>query len=53
MNLILAILAWVAMALVIGTGMLLAVKGSLWLLVLSILGFIFLVAKFGCLPQKH
>jgi hypothetical protein len=32
-------------------GILLAFKGSIWLLIVSLLGFIFLVGKIGCLSH--
>lgn len=53
MKFLMAMLAWVVMALFIGTGMYLVMKGSIWLFVLSLLGFVFMVAKFGCLPPKN
>jgi hypothetical protein len=49
MNFVYASLAWVVIGIILGVGILLAVKGSLWLLILSFLGFIFAVAKIGCL----
>jgi len=51
MKLILAFLVWGGMAAVLVTGLLLALKGSFWLLALGLLGFIFLVAKIGCLSH--
>ena len=39
---------WVIMGVIIGTGLLLAVHGSPWLLLLSLLGFIVAVGKIGC-----
>lgn len=52
MKLFLAFLVWIIMGVIIGMGMLSAVaKGSFWLLILALLGFIVLVAKIGCLSH--
>jgi len=48
---LLAILVWLIMGAAIGAGILLAFKGSVWLLIASLLGFIFLVGKIGCLSH--
>jgi hypothetical protein len=48
MKFFLAILVWVIMGAIIGTGMVLAVKGSPWLLILSVVGFCVAVGKIGC-----
>ena len=49
MNFVYACLAWVVIGIILGVGILLAVKGSLWLLILGFLGFVLAVAKIGCL----
>ncbi|MCI0747427.1 MAG: hypothetical protein L0Y58_18640 [Verrucomicrobia subdivision 3 bacterium] len=46
-----AILVWLIMAAAIAAGIVMAVKGSVWLLILSLLAFILLVAKIGCLSH--
>lgn len=51
MKFLLAILVWVIMGVVIGAGILLAMKGTLWLLLVSLLAFILMVAKIGCLSH--
>ena len=51
MKLILAFLVWGGMAAVLVLGLLMALKGSFWLLALGLLGFILLVAKIGCLSH--
>ena len=51
MKLILAFLVWGGMAAVLIFGLLMALKGSFWLLALGLLGFILLVAKIGCLSH--
>lgn len=53
MKFLLAILVWLIMGVFIGAGIIMAVKGSVWLLILSVLVFIVLVAKIGCLPPKE
>ncbi|MDA1278035.1 MAG: hypothetical protein O2960_28910 [Verrucomicrobia bacterium] len=48
MKLCYGMLAWGAIGLVLGLGLFLAVKGSIWLLVLSVIGFIVAVGRIGC-----
>jgi len=48
MKFILAVLPWLVFAGLIGTGMVLCVNGNPWLLVVSLLAFIFSVGKIGC-----
>ena len=48
MKLVLAFAVWLIMAAFIGAGLLLAVKGSPWLLLISMVGFIVAVGKIGC-----
>jgi hypothetical protein len=49
MKLLMAYVTWFAMAAVLAAGIVLAVKGSIWLLALGFLGFLLAFAKFGCL----
>lgn len=42
---------WLVMALLLVSGIVLAVKGTLWLLFVGIIGFILAVAKIGCLSH--
>jgi hypothetical protein len=51
MKLTLAFLVWFAMAAVLVKGLVMAVHGSMWLLVVGILGFVVLVGKIGCLSH--
>jgi hypothetical protein len=51
MNFILALLAWLIIAAVLVAGIVLAAKGSLWLLLLGALGFVLLFSKYGCLTH--
>ena len=53
MDLIKAVLVWLIMATIIGVGIVMAAKGSIWLLVLSLLVFIGMVAKIGCSVSEH
>ncbi len=51
MKLFLAIVVWLIMGALIGTGLLLSVSGHTsgpWILVASVLGFIVAVGKIGC-----
>ena len=48
MKLFLAFVAWIMMAAILGTGLLLAVKGSPWLFLIGLFGFILAVGKIGC-----
>jgi hypothetical protein len=51
MNIFLAIIVYWIMAAILVAGVLLAVKGSFWLLILGVLGFILGVTKVGILPH--
>lgn len=49
MKFIYACLAWILIGAVLGLGLyLFAVKGSVWLFALSVIGFIVAVGKIGC-----
>ena len=52
MKLLLAIVAHLVIALVLGWGILLAVKGQPWLLIVGFLAYAVAFAKLGCLPKK-
>ena len=49
MKLLYAIGVWVGMGAVLAVGILMAVKGSPWLLICGVLGFVIAVGKIGCL----
>jgi hypothetical protein len=51
MKFLLAMLVWFIMGAVICTGILMAFKGSIWLLIVALLAFILMVAKIGCLSH--
>jgi hypothetical protein len=52
MKFFLPLIVWLVMAAVITAGILLAVAGKgVWLLVLSVVGFVVLVGKYGCLTS--
>ncbi|HOX56602.1 MAG TPA: hypothetical protein P5205_08020 [Candidatus Paceibacterota bacterium] len=52
MKLLLAFIAYLAIAVVLGWGILLAVKGEPWLLIVGSLTYALAFAKLGCLPNK-
>ena len=51
MKILLLICVWLIMGLLLVTGVVMAVKGSFWLLALGLAGFVFAVAKIGCLSH--
>jgi hypothetical protein len=51
MKLFLAFLVWGAMGAVLVKGLLMAVAGSFWLLIVGLLVFAAMVAKIGCLSH--
>jgi hypothetical protein len=52
MKFLLAIVAYLLIAAVLGWGMLLAVKGNPWLLIVGFLAYAVAFGKLGCLPGK-
>ena len=48
MKFYLALLVWLLWAAAIGVGVVLAVKGSVWLLIISVLAFFIAMGKIGC-----
>jgi hypothetical protein len=52
MKFLLAIIAYLVMSLILGWGILLAVKGDPWLLIVGFLAYAVAFAKIGCLPKK-
>jgi len=52
MKFLLAILAYLVIGLILGWGILLAVKGNPWLLIVGFLAYVVAFAKLGCLPRK-
>ena len=52
MKFLLAILAYLVFGLVLGCGILLAVKGQPWLLIVGFLIYVAAFAKLGCLPKQ-
>ena len=52
MKFVLPLLIWIVMGAIIAAGIVMAVVGKgLWLMILSILGFIVMAGKYGCLSQ--
>ncbi len=52
MKFALGIVAYLVIGLVLGLGMLQAVKGQPWLLIIGFLAYAIAFAKIGCLPKK-
>ena len=52
MKFLLAIVAYLVMAAVLGCGILLLIRGNPWLLIGGIAAYVLALAKIGCLPQK-
>lgn len=52
MKFLLAVLAYLFIGAVLGVGILLAVRGNPWLLVVSFVAYVVAFGKLGCLPKK-
>jgi F0F1-type ATP synthase assembly protein I len=52
MKFLLAIVAYLVIGLLLGWGILLAVKGQPWLLIVGFLAYAVAFAKLGCLPKQ-
>ena len=52
MKFLLSVLAYLLIAVILGWGILLAVKGNPWLLVVGFLTYVIAFAKIGCLPKQ-
>lgn len=52
MKFLLSIIAYLAIAGVPGWGILLAVKGNPWLLIVGLLTYLLAFARIGCLPKQ-
>jgi hypothetical protein len=52
MKFLFAILAYLLIGVVLGWGILLAVKGNLWLLIAGFITYVVAFGKLGCLPGK-
>ena len=48
MKLLWAFAVWLGMGAILGVGILMAVKGSPWLLIAGLIGFVIAVGKIGC-----
>ena len=51
MKLLLAFAVWIGMGTVLGVGILMAVKGSPWLLIAGLIGFVIAVGRIGCMSH--
>jgi hypothetical protein len=52
MKFLLAVVAYLVIGLVLGWGILLAVRGEPWLLIVGFLAYALAFAKVGCLPKQ-
>jgi hypothetical protein len=52
MKFLLAIVAYLIIGLVLGVGILQAVKGNPWLLIVGFAAYVIAFGKIGCLPKK-
>jgi hypothetical protein len=52
MKFLMAIVAYLVIALILGWGILLMVKGNPWLLIVGSLAYVVAFAKIGCLPKN-
>ncbi len=52
MKFLLAILAYLVIGAFLGWGIMLAVKGQPWLLIVGFLAYALAFARLGCLPRK-
>jgi hypothetical protein len=53
MKFLASIIVYLLIGVVLGWGILLAMKGNLWFLVVSLLVYLVAFAKLGCLPKSH
>jgi len=52
MKFFMAIAAYLVIGFVLGWGILLAVRGNLWLLIAGFLAYVVAFGRIGCLPKK-
>ena len=52
MKFLLAIVAYLLIGFVLGWGILLAVRGNVWLLIGGFVAYVIAFSKLGCLPKK-
>ena len=52
MKFLLPLLVWFVMAGILAAGIVMAVAGKAWLLVLGAIGFVLLFSKYGCLDNS-
>jgi hypothetical protein len=50
-KLLLAFAVWIGMGTILGVGILMAIKGSPWLLIGGLIGFVIAVGKIGCMSH--
>jgi hypothetical protein len=52
MNFFLSIVAYIAIGLVLGWGILSAIHGNFWVLAAGFIIYVLIFARIGCLPKK-
>ncbi|MEY2427769.1 MAG: hypothetical protein QOJ40_654 [Verrucomicrobiota bacterium] len=52
MKFLLAILAYLFIGVVLGSGMLMLMKGNPWLLIFGFIAYVVAFGRLGCLPKK-
>jgi len=52
MKFVMAIVAYLIIGVVLGAGIIAAVKGSPWFLIFGLIAYVVSFAKIGCLPKK-
>lgn len=53
MKFLAAIFVYALISVILGAGILMAMKGSLWLLIAGLAVYVITFAKVGCLPKSH
>jgi hypothetical protein len=53
MKFVASVVVYLLIGVIIGTGILMAMKGNLWFLLISLFAYIIAIAKIGCLPKSH
>jgi len=52
MKLLWSVIAYLVIAVILGAGLILTMKGSPWLLIVGLLAYVVAFGKIGCLPKK-
>jgi hypothetical protein len=52
MKFLFSVIVYLLMAIVLGAGILLSVRGQHWLLIAAVIGYLMMLGLIGCLPKK-